>query len=337
MTFHDSLSMVRPTMKTLLPKFLLGALVAALALAPAAARAEESDGDAAKADAPKADAPAEGDAKPEAKAESAEAAEAAKPAQKAAPSGKHEQAHVLITRKERAEGRHEVALFGSVQVNGKFTEHLGTGLDYAYHLREAFAITAGGTWFARGVQSSFTETELIAKARQQPFTASALLLQWEGHAGLELSPIYGKFAMFDSGVVQFGLYLGTSLGVAQTRVQLRAADTTGQTQRDRTFGDTGLKPVGIFNAGFRMFLSEHLALKAEVRDTVFSDAVQTINGCTSKDLQALTTGGSPAAGCNKGAFLDRVSDGSIALDLVKEPSSDVLNNVAFTFAISALF
>lgn len=246
-----------------------------------------------------------------------------------------ERVHVLISRKERAEGKNEVALFGSVQVNGKFTEHLGTGLDYAYHAREAFALTVGGTWFARAVQSEFTESELIDKARQQPLTASALLLNWEGHAGLELSPIYGKFAVFNTGVVQFGLYLGSSLGVAKTSVQLRSADPNGD--RDRTFGDTGYKPVGIFNAGFRMFFSERLAFKAEIRDTIYSGAVQTINGCTYKNLQAVAAGGSVPATCDKSAFLDRVTDGQIASELVKDPSSDVLNNVSFLAAVSVLF
>jgi outer membrane beta-barrel protein len=319
-----------------------GALAAALLLAAPAARAQDAAD--APADAPKADAPAPEAAATEAPKAEAPAAEAPKltEAPKLERGGsptQRERVHVLISRKERAEGKQEIALFGSVQVNGKFTEHLGLGLDYAYHLREAFAVTAGGTWFARGVQSDFTETELITKARQQPFTASALLLQWEGHVGLELSPIYGKFAFFDSSVVQFGLYLGSSLGVAQTRVQLRPADPNND--RDRTFGDTGLKPVGIFNAGFRMFFSERIAFKAEVRDTVFSGAVQTINGCTYKDLQAVAASprgkASVPAGCNQNAFPDNVADGQIASDLVKDPSSDVLNTVSFVAAVSVLF
>ncbi len=252
-------------------------------------------------------------------------------------SGPRQEAHVLIRRRERAEGKNEISLNESIEVNGKFTEQLGTGLDWAYHLREAFAFGLGGTWYERAVESSFTEDELITKARQEPLTASALLLQWEAHAGVELSPIYGKFAWFDSGVVQFGFYLGSALGVADTRVQLRSADPN--TGRDRTFGETGLKPIGLFNAGFRLFFSEHIAVRAEIRDTVYSDSVQTINGCTSADLDALT-GNDPThvgASCNAAAFPSVSADGPIADQLVKTPSSDVLNNIAFNAALSVLF
>lgn len=329
-------TMTRPVSKARRPFW---AALAALALAAPAARADDTD--AAPATTP---APADAPDAPEAPAAPVAAAPPAAPKPvdtdtisgvKLGDSGQRQRVHVLISRNERDEGKQEIAFFGSVQVNGKFTEHLGTGLDYAYHLREAFALTAGGTWFYRGVQSSFTEDELIKKAHQQPFTASALLLKYEGHVGFELSPIYGKFALFDSSVVQFGLYLGSALGVADTRVQLRPPDPN--TKRERTFGETGLKPVGVFNVGFRMFFSEHIAFKAEIRDTIFSNTVPTINGCTGKDLQALTAGTAVKASCNRAAFPDRQADGAIALDLVKEPSSDVLNNVAFAAAVSVLF
>jgi len=253
------------------------------------------------------------------------------------PSGARQFAHVLIARRERAEGRSELSLLGAVQVNGKFTQHVGTGLEFGHHLREAFALTVGGTWYPYAVQSGFTEQELITKASQQPFAASAVLLDWEGHAGFELSPIYGKFAVFNSGVVQFGFYLGSSIGVGHTKIQLGAPDE--KTNRERSFGDIGLKPVAIFNAGFRMFFSERFALRAEIRDTVFSSVVDRINGCNAVDLKSLAANGGVSATCDKAAFstAQRDYDVGVAKDLVGEPSSDIINNVSFTTALSVLF
>ncbi len=252
-------------------------------------------------------------------------------------SGPRQYVHVLIRRKERDEGKNEFSLNESLQVNGKFTDQIGTGVDWLYHLREAFAFGLGGTWYEYRADSAFTEDELVTKAKQQPYTASALLMNWEAHAGFELSPIYGKFAWFNSGVVQFGLYVGSALGLASTEVELRPADPN--TGRGRTFGDTGFKPVGLFDVGYRMFFSEHWALRAEIRDTLFSSDVQTINGCTANDLQAMTSGDTShiAATCNQNAFLDKQADGNTAHDLLKDPSSDVLNDFAFNLALSFLF
>jgi outer membrane beta-barrel protein len=318
-----------------------GAAAAALALSLAAPAAFAEEADAPPSDATVAVA----DAAPAVEAPAAEAPAAALKAGPVdpltgvtlGPSGARQFAHVLIARRERAEGRSELSLLGAVQVNGKFTQHVGTGLEFGHHLREAFALTLGGTWNPYAVQSGFTEEELITKASQQPFAASAVLLDWEGHAGFELSPIYGKFAVFNSGVVQFGFYLGSSVGVGHTKIQLGAPDE--KTGRERSFGDIGLKPVAIFNAGFRMFFSERIALRAEIRDTVFSSVVDRINGCNAVDLKSLAQGGAVSTGCDKAAFstAQRDYDVGVAKDLVGEPSSDIINNVAFTTALSVLF
>ena len=246
-------------------------------------------------------------------------------------SGPRQAAHIIIARDERAEGRHEVSLSNPLQANGKFTQHVGVSLDYLYHLREAFGFGFGGTFNYYAAQSQFTE-DLIARAKQQPYTASALLLDWEGHVGIEVSPIYGKYALFDWRVVQFGFYFGAYGGLGHTKVQLRSADPG--TGRGRTFGDTGLRPVGLFSAGMRMFFGQHFAVRFELRDTIYSAEVNRINGCTRVDLQGT---GSGSAECNMDAFFSREADGAIAADLLKEPSSDVLHNVAFVGALSVLF
>lgn len=249
-------------------------------------------------------------------------------------SGDRLRVHTLVRRTERAEGKHELSLIAPIQINGKFTDHIGTGLEYLYHLRESLAVTVGGTYFPYAALSPFTD-QLVDVAKQQPYPSSAVLLQYEAHAGLEVSPIYGKFALFDWRVVQFGFYVGASAGVAQTRVQLRRADAARGL--DRTFGDAGLRPVGHLNTGFRLFLGDFMALRLEVRDTVFSDSVTRINGCTKSDVDKMLGGQGVSASCNPDAFADREADGRIAADLLKEPSSDVLNNIQFAAAISVLF
>jgi outer membrane beta-barrel protein len=251
-------------------------------------------------------------------------------------SGLHKEAHILIVRKDRAEGKSEISLSVPAQINGKFVTHFGLGLDYAYHLRETFALTAGGTWFYWNAQNSFTDNELLPKARQVPTASEALLMTWEAHGGFEIQPFYGKFAVFNSGVVQFGFYIGTGAGVAHTRVEIQSDDGTGH---GRTFGDTGYRPMGLFNAGFRMFFNEHVALRLEVRDLIYSAAVTRINGCTYNDLIAIKGNQSShvGSGCSASSFTNPVSDANIAAQQVTDPSSEVLNNLMVSLAFSVLF
>src|SRR5207253_3109019 len=82
----------------------------------------------------------------------------------------------------------ELTLFGLGQVNPHFTVHAGVGVELSYHLRENLAALASVTYNALAHQSSLTE-ELAAKVDQQPLAASALLLQADALAGLELMPI----------------------------------------------------------------------------------------------------------------------------------------------------
>lgn len=246
-------------------------------------------------------------------------------------SGPRQAAHIIIKREERAEGLHEISISNPIQANGKFTQHIGVSLDYLFHLREAFAIGFGGTYNYYAAQSQFTE-DLNDRAKQQPYPASALLLDWEGHVGIEVSPIYGKYALFDWSVVQFGFYFGAYGGLGHTKVQLRKADP--DQDRGRTFGDTGLRPVGLFSAGMRMFLGKNVALRFELRDTIYSDEVSRINGCTWKDMDSK---GGVSSTCSTESFYDLTADGGYARDMLKDPSSDVLHNVAFAAALSVLF
>lgn len=269
-------------------------------------------------------------AKPEAKPEAAPVAPGAKiigadgidplTGVKLGSSGRRQTAHVIIARKERAEGRSEVSLSNPIQIAGRFTNQIGLSLDLMHHFREAFAVTVGGTWYYYGEPSHFTKT-LPDRANQTPVSSDAVILKWQANAGLELSPIYGKFALFDWTVVQFGYYLGVGGGIADTKLFI----STG-------FGDTGLRPIGYLNTGFRLFLSEHFALRFEIRDTTFSSQVSTINGCSSTQL-----GGSGGGTCKLDKFVE--GDRESAKQVLENDlgQSGTVHNIAFALAISVLF
>src|SRR5438309_8637828 len=251
-----------------------------------------------------------------------------------------ERVHVVEARPFSESNRFELSLFGLGQVNPRFTVHAGIGAELSYHLRENFAAQIGFSYNAVAHQSGVSE-ELAAKVDQQPIAASALLLEADALAGVEFMPVYGKISIFDGKVVRLGLYVNAGLGVAKTQLQLRPADAVG----GRSFGDTGFRPEGALGIGARIFAGDRFTVRLELRDRVYSAYVSKVHGCTVQDARAIRGSGSGAAGltpgCSASSFGGSEEEmksgaGSAAIQL-GEPSSSVINNIAFQGGVSWLF
>lgn len=263
----------------------------------------------------------------------------------------------IVERKRFADtGKNELVLYpAAVQVNGKFTQHFGTAGSYVYHLQENFALQLTGqyNWFSS--ESAFNE-ELVTKVREQAQAATSLLLNWGVQGGVEVTPIYGKFAFYEDNLLSFGVIINAGAGVGSTRHQLKPVTTdatTGQI-RPATFGDTGVRFLGSVGGGFRVQFGDRFAVRLEVRDLVYTARVDAVNGCSAADLSAMEAAlrsGRPidsvqvAGGCRREEFsgvddstgIDRSRDVNFALDLVQVPSSDVLNLISFYAGLAYLF
>jgi outer membrane beta-barrel protein len=241
-----------------------------------------------------------------------------------------------------------------MQVNGKFTQHFGTMGSIVYHLQENFGlqITGGGNWY--NVESAFNG-ELVEKFRVEAQAATSLLWTWGVMGGVEVTPLYGKFSLFEGTLAHFSFVLNGGVGAGGTRHQLKPETTrTDGTLSQATYGDTGARFMGSLGAGFRLQLGERFAFRLEVRDVVYTARMERVNGCNVDDLRAMDTkirgGLDPAtAMVGKGCLVDtftgtiegtdikRSNDVPLALNLVRVPSSDVLNNVGLYLGISFLF
>ncbi|NOJ95918.1 outer membrane beta-barrel domain-containing protein [Corallococcus sp. CA049B] len=266
--------------------------------------------------------------------------------------------HIVQKKRFADEGKHELVLYpAAVQVNGKFTNHVGSALSYVYHLQENFALQVGGQYNWYSDESDFN-LELIDKVREQAQAASSLLLQWGAYAGVEVTPLYGKFAFFNNSLAQFSVVLSGGAGLGKTRHLIRpevANEVDGQTyQVPARFGDTGNKFLGEVGGGFRVQFGEHYALRLEVRDLIYTARVDKVDGCNLADFEALEAAraanqpfdGLNLSGSCKVSKFDGVDpktkknyreDIILGRDLVAEPSSDVLNNVSFYAGFSVLF
>ena len=102
-----------------------------------------------------------------------------------------------------------------------------------------------------------------------------------------------------------------------------------------------------------MLLGNRFAIRLEVRDIVYTARVDEVNGCTAGDLGAMdaklrggqdVTTAQVSTGCRVETFAgktdsgeSRSSDVPLALSLVREPTSDVLNLVSFYGGVSFIF
>lgn len=242
----------------------------------------------------------------------------------------------------------------AMQVNGKFTQHFGTMGSFVYHLQENFGLQISGGYNWYNTESSFNG-ELVEKFRVEAQAATSLLWTWGVMGGVEVSPLYGKFAIFEGVLAHFSFVLNGGVGAGGTRHQLRPSNVRSDgTVTDASYGDTGIRFMGSLGAGFRLQLGERFALRLEVRDVVYTARMERVNGCDEPDLKAmddkLRGGQDPAtatvsASCNlekftgviEGTETKRSGDIPLARALVRIPSSDVLSNIGMYLGISFLF
>lgn len=226
-------------------------------------------------------------------------------------------------------GLHEIALFPAIfQLNSKFTTHVGAGAQYLYHLHESFSLQVMGQFNYLNQQVGFVQ-DLIDNANIQPQPATALTLQWAATGGFEVTPIYGKIAIYDGKIAHFGVVLSGGAGLGATRIQLTGED------EGRIFGDAGTRFVGQIGAGFRVRFDDSFVARLEVRDLVYTAQVDRINGCSFADFEAADSGGSMSGACNLSGMTQ--SARNAAKELIKRPSSDVLNNLGIYAGLSYIF
>jgi hypothetical protein len=212
----------------------------------------------------------------------------------------------------------------SVQLNGMFTQHVGTFGSIALYVRDhlALQLTGGGNWY--NAESAFN-LELVEKFRVEAQTSSSLLWTWGVFGGVEVEPFVGELAAMDGVSAKVGLVLSVGAGAGGTRHQLRPAGTT-----PATWGDTGVRFMGTFSLGARVQLGDHVALRLAVRDVLYSARVTRVNGCVlDEDPFALED-------WQSGCRLD-FADLGPARNLLREPGSDVINNLGLSLGLGFLF
>ena len=248
--------------------------------------------------------------------------------------------HIVERKVFSDKGKHEFALYPAVaQVNGKFTQHYGTAINYTFHLQENFALQLTPQWNWFNTESGFNN-ELINKVGEEALAATSLLLAWGVLGGVEVVPLYGKFAWYEESLLQYSVVITGAAGYGGTRHQLKPPNEAGPA----TFGETGNRFLGSIGGGFRVQFGGRFAVRLEVRDLVYTARVDRVNGCDIVDLNNMTAAVDPLLasvhqGCRPEAFgtEEQRVNLTIAKSLVEQPTSDVLNLVGLYAGASFIF
>lgn len=263
----------------------------------------------------------------------------------------------IVEKKAHSDARKaELVLYPvATQINGKFTQHLGTMGSFVYHLQENFGLQVSGGYNWHNVEATFNQ-ELVEKYNVAAQQATSLLWTWGALGGVEVTPFYGKFAFFEGTLAHFSFVVNAGVGAGGTRHMLKPdGQAQDGTPEPATYGNTGTRFMASLGAGFRLQLGERFAFRLEVRDVVYTARMERVNGCDLEDLKALQAKyDSPSHSldeaqvsgtCDVNAFkgvidgtnYNRGRDINFAKQQVEKPTSDVLSNVGLYWGFSFLF
>lgn len=171
--------------------------------------------------------------------------------------------HVVQPKPVLQKGRFELQPKFGFSLNDAINRNVMLGAGATYHLVESLSIGGLFEWYDFGGALGGETNTFEIVSNQTGTDADAARINYM--AGLELgyTPIYGKFALLNSGIVYYDV--SVTLGgafISAESVLLPAAQNTGG---------------GLVGLNARAFLTKWLALNIFVRDTIFLADLQGAN------------------------------------------------------------
>ena len=206
----------------------------------------------------------------------------------------NERVHVLHKRDYSVKNKIELSGFFGMSIDDIFTQHYSGILTFDYHIDEAFALEV--MWLSckipgyhgSAVEGGYTDDWLrmghnytdafnnLKESALSPSNADLAMISNYWGLNVQFSPIYGKFSLFNWGLVHADFYITAGGGVATTEYK----KPTGTTAGKAIWADTGTYFMANFGFGFRVFLSRWFAIRLDVRDFTFSARVEADSGAS---------------------------------------------------------
>ncbi len=187
----------------------------------------------------------------------------------------------------RKAGRFEASLSGNLSLNDPFYKKYFAGLKLGYHFTET--LSAAGI-FSSGITTKSGSAQVCPSNGGCHSADRTQMFQVPGNihmiAGVEgaWAPVYGKLNLFSTQVLHFDLSLLGGADWIQYQKVLSETDAEalsgGHPPLTSTFG-------GHVGLGARLFFSEWVAARLEVRDYIYRVSVPNwqVSGGAKKDLQ----------------------------------------------------
>lgn len=202
-----------------------------------------------------------------------------------------ESIYVLQQRNYSKKGQFEVTPMFYTAVNPKFVGYVGASLSAAYHVREnlAFELTSAVPYLSRAYYSDLVY-EVYQYEKLTPEEVDLKQMNYFATASLQFSALYGKFDFYDQ-PMDYDFYVTAGFGYAQTletcvpnRGDCSKEVDVGRGLRRPSKSSDAHKALGNLGAGMRLFFSDSIGLRIEVRDMAYADRnVKT--GQTSTDIR----------------------------------------------------
>ncbi|OGQ82941.1 MAG: hypothetical protein A2289_16595 [Deltaproteobacteria bacterium RIFOXYA12_FULL_58_15] len=194
-----------------------------------------------------------------------------------------ESIYVVQRRVFSKSGKFEVTPIFYTSLNNKFVGHLGLAVAAAYHLRENFAIEVQSSIPLAMYQFYSALVFEVYDHVEPPLTPQDVDLKqmdYFGALSAQFSALYGKMEFYGI-LIDYDLYATAGFGLVSTLETCSPPDTDDTTACGENLGfGKGLqspeagdrfKLSGNLGAGMRFFFSDHLGVRVELRDVVYSD------------------------------------------------------------------
>lgn len=219
-----------------------------------------------------------------------------------------ESIYVAQKRAYSKRGHFELTPMFAATINNRYTSGLAGMLAATYHIRENLGVELIGGYVASG----FTEATTEIRDRQQLEGPAAERKWMEYFFGVDVqfAPVYGKLRLIPGILGDFDIYLAVGFGLVGTRSPCAVGKE--YTQDGRGLVENGLDVQGLsgicstnpanatlpadmrfagnFGGGFRIFFTNWLGVRLELRDIVYSELVNVLKPTASgQPVQDITT------------------------------------------------
>ena len=147
---------------------------------------------------------------------------------------------------------------------------------FTFHATEIFGFELSGSFspdFGQGDWKAVTE-QLVTRNRVSPDISK---VQYYAGAAFVFSPIYGKIAVANRGIIKFDIYMTIGAGIANTQEDLEALQAENDPSDPAWLTANQNHPTTNLGGGFRVIFSENFAARLEGRTLSY---IETVSGET---------------------------------------------------------